>query len=151
MCECVCEFVWDCGSYYSTRRAAVVTRGEIASKIISEKFFWLTGLVRMGYEYFYQNIAEWLLLSMLIFIDSLLQILILDNFCLIFFIIAAPIIPYARCFRSESLSLPHKRLDPSPLFIVCSVWPSWLHTLSYGRLVEYLYRQEKDTRSVCVA
>jgi hypothetical protein len=27
----------------------------------------------MGYEYFYQNIAEWLLLSMLIFIDSPLQ------------------------------------------------------------------------------
>jgi len=39
----------------------------------------------MGYEYFYQNIAEWLLLSMLIFIDSSLQILILDNFFLIFF------------------------------------------------------------------
>jgi hypothetical protein len=34
----------------------------------------------MGYEYFYQNIAEWLLLSMLIFIDAQLQILILDNF-----------------------------------------------------------------------
>jgi len=34
----------------------------------------------MGYEYFYQNIAEWLLLSMLISIDSLLQILILDIF-----------------------------------------------------------------------
>ena len=34
----------------------------------------------MGYEYFYQNIAEWLLLSMLIFIDSSLQILILDKF-----------------------------------------------------------------------
>jgi hypothetical protein len=34
----------------------------------------------MGYEYFYQNIAEGLLLSMLIFIDSPLQILILDNF-----------------------------------------------------------------------
>jgi hypothetical protein len=34
----------------------------------------------MGYEYFYQNIAEWLLLSMLLFIDSPLQILILDFF-----------------------------------------------------------------------
>ena len=44
----------------------------------------------MGYEYFYQNIAEWLLLSMLIFIDSPLQILILDNIFLIFFINAAP-------------------------------------------------------------
>ena len=44
----------------------------------------------MGYEYFYQNIAEWLLLSMLIFIDSLIQLLILDNFFLIFFINAAP-------------------------------------------------------------
>ena len=43
----------------------------------------------MCYEYFYQNIAEWLLLSMLIFIDSSLQILILDFF-LIFFINAAP-------------------------------------------------------------
>ena len=43
----------------------------------------------MGYEYFYQNIAEWLLLSMLIFIDSPLQILILDNF-FNFFINAAP-------------------------------------------------------------
>ena len=43
----------------------------------------------MGYEYFYQNIAEGLLLSMLIFIDSPLQILILDNF-FIFFINAAP-------------------------------------------------------------
>jgi len=32
----------------------------------------------MGYEYFYQNIAEWLLLSMLISIDSPLQILILN-------------------------------------------------------------------------
>ena len=53
--------------------------GKIASKIISD-FFWLKGLIRMGYEYFYQNIAEWLLLSMLIFIDSPLQILILDNF-----------------------------------------------------------------------
>ena len=71
MCVSVCEFVWDCGSYYSTRRAA---------EIISEKFFWLTGLIRMGYEYFYQNIAGWLLLSMLISIDSPLQILILDNF-----------------------------------------------------------------------
>ena len=29
------------------------------SKIISEYFFWLKGLIRMGYEYFYQNIAEW--------------------------------------------------------------------------------------------
>jgi hypothetical protein len=36
----------------------------------------------MGYEYFYQNIAEWLLLNMLIFIDSPLQILISDNFFL---------------------------------------------------------------------
>jgi len=54
--------------------------GKIASKIISEKFFWLTGLIRMGYEYFYQNIAEWLLLSMLISIDSPLQIFILDSF-----------------------------------------------------------------------
>jgi hypothetical protein len=34
----------------------------------------------MGYEYSYQNIAEWLLLSMLIFIDSPLQILILEFF-----------------------------------------------------------------------
>jgi len=34
----------------------------------------------MDYVYFYQNIAEWLLHSMLIFIDSSLQILILDNF-----------------------------------------------------------------------
>ncbi len=39
----------------------------------------------MGYEYFYQNIAEWLLLSMLIFIDSLLQILILDIFLIFFY------------------------------------------------------------------
>ena len=38
----------------------------------------------MGYEYFYQNIAEWLLLSMLIFIDSPLQSLIVDIFFLIF-------------------------------------------------------------------
>ena len=45
----------------------------------------------MGYEYFYQNFAEWLLLSMLIYIDSSLQILILDNFFLFFFINAAPI------------------------------------------------------------
>jgi hypothetical protein len=37
----------------------------------------------MGYEYFYQNIAEWLLLSMLISMDSPHQIL---NF----FINAAP-------------------------------------------------------------
>jgi len=42
----------------------------------------------MGYDYFYQNIAEWLLLSMLISIDSPLQILIFD--ILIFFINAAP-------------------------------------------------------------
>ena len=38
----------------------------------------------MSCEYFYQNIAEWLLLNMLIFIDSPLQILILANFVLIF-------------------------------------------------------------------
>jgi len=44
----------------------------------------------MGYEYFYQNIAEWLLLSMLISIDSSLQILILDIFIFYFFINAAP-------------------------------------------------------------
>jgi len=45
----------------------------------------------MGYEYFYQNITEWLLLSMLIYIESPLQILILDNFIfLYFFINAAP-------------------------------------------------------------
>ncbi len=39
----------------------------------------------MGYEYFYQNIAGWLLLSMLISIDFPLQILILDNFFIFIF------------------------------------------------------------------
>ena len=38
----------------------------------------------MGYEYFYQIIAEWLLLSMLICIDFPLQILIMDIFFKIF-------------------------------------------------------------------
>ena len=44
----------------------------------------------MGYEYFYQNNAEGLLLSMLIFIDSPLQIFILDNF-FIFFLSMQPL------------------------------------------------------------
>ena len=44
----------------------------------------------MGYEYFYQNIAECLLLSMLISIDFPLQILILDIFLFNVFINAAP-------------------------------------------------------------
>ncbi len=46
----------------------------------------------MGYEYFYQNIAEWLLLSMLIFIDSPLQILMLD-ILFIYFLSMQPLIP----------------------------------------------------------
>ena len=44
----------------------------------------------MGYEYFYQNIAEWLLLSMLLFIDSPLQILILDILFFNFFYQCSP-------------------------------------------------------------
>ena len=51
----------------------------------------------MGYEYFYQNIAEWLLLSMLIFIDSPLQILILD----IFFNFFNQCSPYSHIIRSR--------------------------------------------------
>ncbi len=86
----MCEFVWGCGSYYSTRRAALVKKGQIASKIIPEKFFWLTCLVWMGYEYFYQNLDRWLLLSMLISIESPLQILILDNFFIYFFYQCSP-------------------------------------------------------------
>ena len=44
----------------------------------------------MGYEYFYKNFAKWLLLSMLISIESLLQILILDNFFFYFFYQCSP-------------------------------------------------------------
>jgi hypothetical protein len=44
-----------------------------------------------------------------------------------------------------------KDLILHPFSSFALLWPSWWHTLSYGRLVEYLYRQEKDTRSVCVA
>ena len=47
----------------------------------------------MGYEYFYQNIAEWLLLSMLIFIDSPLQILmekVSNNTHLIHVVLSGP-------------------------------------------------------------
>ena len=102
MCVSVCEFVWDRGSYYSTRRAAVVTREKIAIQIISESFFWLTGLIRMrGYEYFYQKIAEWLLLSMLISIDSQLQILILYNFVLIFLSLQ-PLVKHYKRFECHS-------------------------------------------------
>ncbi len=45
----------------------------------------------MVYEYYYQNITEWLLLSMLINLESPLQILILDNFNFLIFLSMQPL------------------------------------------------------------
>ncbi len=50
----------------------------------------------MGYEYFYQNFARWLLLSMLVSIESPLQILILDNLFFYFFNQCSPYQEYPK-------------------------------------------------------
>ena len=46
----------------------------------------------MGYEYFYQNIAEWLLLSMLISTDSPLQIFNFRQFIFLIFLSMQPLV-----------------------------------------------------------